>query len=438
MTKVIQKVNSKYRGLFQPGQGVRYIILMGGRGAGRSTVVSQLLTAKLLAPEYLRAAIMRFVLSDIRNSCFREIKDRLVEQSIESLVGVNESNMSFKYGTNEIVAHGFRKSSGDQSAKLKSLANYNIVWIEEADEVMEEDFMQLDDSLRTVKGNIYVVLSLNPPSRSHWIIKRFFDLEPSEEPGFYIPKCSQQNVLYIRTDYTDNAANLDSQTLERYEMYRRTNPAYYWNMIKGYVPEVVMGRIYSNWREMAEIPHEARLLGYGLDFGFNPDPDAITAIYYHNGGYILDEKLYQTGNTPEQLASVLKMLYPAPIIADSADNRMIATLRGLGLNIIETDKGPGSVEWGIRHVQSLKISYTTQSTNLKREYENYAWLRTKDGDEKSVPNPQCPDHLLDSARYFLTKMIKANADPDALERQMMINQEQEQRMVQTTSARLGL
>ena len=56
----------------------------------------------------------------------------------------------------------------------------------------------------------------------------------------------------------------------------------------------MLGRIYSGWKVIDSVPHEARLLGYGLDFGFDPDPAAIVAIYWYNGGYILDEKLYQT------------------------------------------------------------------------------------------------------------------------------------------------
>jgi len=66
-----QKVNKEYESLFK--KPPRYVILMGGRGAGRSTVASQYANAKLVAPEYFRCAIMRYVLGDIRNSIYREI-----------------------------------------------------------------------------------------------------------------------------------------------------------------------------------------------------------------------------------------------------------------------------------------------------------------------------------------------------------------------------
>ena len=57
-----------------------------------------------------------------------------------------------------------------------------------ADEIPEEDFTQLDDSLRTLKGDILVILLLNPPAKDHWIIKRWFDLLPSGTKDFYIPQ----------------------------------------------------------------------------------------------------------------------------------------------------------------------------------------------------------------------------------------------------------
>jgi phage terminase large subunit len=178
-----QKVNQVYAPLFK--ENSRYFILMGGRGGGRSTVASQYALAKLKSAEYFRCAIMRYILGDIRNSIYREITDRAEENGIEDELDINTGIMSIVSGSNSINAVGFKKSSSDQKSKLKSLASYNTVIIEEADEIPEEDFMQLDDSLRTIKGDIKIILLLNPPAKNHWIIKRWFKLVPSEQKGFY-------------------------------------------------------------------------------------------------------------------------------------------------------------------------------------------------------------------------------------------------------------
>lgn len=379
---------------------------MGGRGAGRSTVASQYLLAKLIAPEYFRCAIMRFILSDIRNSSFREIKDRAEEQGILDKLDINEGQMTISYGANSIHAHAFRKSSGDQKAKLKSLANYNQVWIEEADEVPRDDFIQLDDSLRTVKSKINVLFTFNPPPKKHWIIKRWFNLLPSEQPEFYIPECTDKDVLYIRTDWRDNAQNIDENTKYRYEDYRLSNPEHYWNMIKGYVPETVVGRIYKDWKEIDEVPHEARLLCYGLDFGFSPDPAAILAVYYYNGGYILDEITYQTELDNEHLALILKAKPKAPIVGDSAEPKSIEEMYKYGVSVLPCVKGADSIRFGIKHVQSLRISYTARSSNIKKEYENYAWKINKDGEEVGVEDTKCANHLMSAGRYALNTFVK--------------------------------
>src|SRR3990167_8817623 len=226
-----QIANKVYKELWTTAK--HYVLLMGGRGAGRSTVVSQYLLSKLIAPEYFRGAIMRFILSDIRNSSFQEIIDRAEDQQILDKLDVDYGLMTIQYGANSIHAHAFRKSSSDQKAKLKSLANYSEVWIEEADEVPEADFMQLDDSLRTTKAPIKVICTLNPPAKSHWIIRRWFELLPSGVANFYLPECKHNDVLYIRTDWHDNALNIAETTKNQYEKYKETKPDHYWNMIKG-------------------------------------------------------------------------------------------------------------------------------------------------------------------------------------------------------------
>lgn len=399
-----QIVNQKYKDLFV--QNPRYFLLMGGRGAGRSTVASQLVNARLIAPEYFRCAIMRYIFSDIRNSIYREITDRAEENGIIDKLHINDSTMTIEYGTNTINAVGFRKSSGDQKSKLKSLANYNCVVIEEADEIPEEDFMQLDDSLRTVKGDISIILLLNPPARNHWIINRWFDLEESGVKDFYLPclKSNIKNAIYIRTNYKDNETNLAPQSIAQYENYKITNPSHYWNMIAGYVPEVTRGKIYSNWKEIQEIPHEARLERYGLDFGYTNDPTSIIAVYRYNGGFILDEVLHKNGMLNKMIADFMVNQPNALIIADSAEPKSIAELQSYGLQVISAKKGSDSVRFGIATVQQQRISYTSRSENIKKEYENYAWMEEKDGSTINVPKPGY-DHAMDAVRYAIKNII---------------------------------
>lgn len=417
--KLAIEANAVYQPLWKTKK--RYVILMGGRGAGRSFETSQKIAADLLqTKEPFRAAIMRAVHQDIRHSIWQELTDRVGGWEIDSLLRIADSTMEMERGRNSVHAHGFRKSSSERTAKLKSLAGYTKAFIEEAEEIGEDEFRQLDDSLRSEGSQIFLLL--NTPAKNHWIIKRWFDISPSPEaPGFYqiALKAGVDDVEFIHSSHLDNPY-LSAAVHERYESYRTLKPAYYWQMIRGLCPETVMGRIYTGWKEIPAVPHEARLLGYGLDFGFDPDPLALVAVYYHNGGYILDEKLYAKRMTNPALATGIKLLPSAPIVGDSAEPKSIAELGELGINVIPCTKGADSVDFGIKHVQALPISYTATSKNLKDEYENYAWKRKKDSveedDHLGMEDPKCANHAMSAGRYFLTEMVKANADPEAEER----------------------
>lgn len=400
---MIQQVNEVYKPLFT--QKPRYFILIGGRGAGRSTVASQFANAKLIAPEYFRCAIMRYILGDIRNSIFREITDRAEENGIDNKLKI--SDMNIEYGLNSINAVGFRKSSGDQKSKLKSLASYNCVIIEEADEIPEDDFMQLDDSLRTVKGDITIILLLNPPAKNHWILNRWFNLEDSEQPGFYIPKLKPElkDTIAIISDYHSNEKNIAPASIEQYETYKQSKPSHYWNMIKGYVPETVQGLIYKNFNIIDEIPKEARLKRRGLDYGYTNDPTAIVDVYVWNNSFIWDEILYKKGMSNKDIADVIKMQEEnVLLIPDSAEPKSNDELIEYGVNLVPAQKGQGSVNQGIQYCQDQTIYITRRSLNLIKEKDNYAWMINKKTGETINTPIDMFNHGMDAGRYAMESL----------------------------------
>ena len=403
MTEVKQFVNEIYAPLYH--SRARYKILIGGRGAGRSTAASQFAIAKLLAPEYSRTAIMRYILGDIRNSIFREITDRAEENGIEDKLKI--SDMHIEYGLNSINAVGFRKSSGDQKSKLKSLASYNCVIVEEADEIPEEDFMQLDDSLRTVKGDITVILLLNPPAKNHWILNRWFNLESSEQPGFYIPRLKPEleDTIAIISDYHSNEKNIAPASVQQYEMYKQSKPDHYWNMIRGYVPETVQGLIYKKINIIDDIPKEARLKRRGLDYGYSNDPTAIVDIYVWNNAFIWDEILYKKGMSNKDIADVIKMQAEnVLLIPDSAEPKSNDELISYGVNLVPAQKGPGSINQGIQYCQDQIIYITRRSLNLIKEKDNYAWMINKKTGETINTPIDMFNHGMDAARYGMESL----------------------------------
>jgi len=389
----------------------RYAFLMGGRGNGRSGSASRYELSGLLGKEYFRGALMRAVHSDIRASSWAELVDRVHEQKIEDTFRIVDNDMFIERGQNSLRAHGFKSSSGSLTARLKSLAGYNFVHIEEAEEIGEAEFMKLDDTLRTVKGRIRIIFTLNTPPKNHWIIRRFFDLTPHPEaPGFYIPSIKPDtNAIYIPGTYRENTVNLDEHTVDRYMAYRNTNPAYYWQVIEGLSPEEVRGKIYTGWQQIDAIPTEARLVRFGEDFGWFPDPACVVAVYYWNGAFIIDELAYGTELTNEYLAGEIKKVGAAMTIADSAEPKSINEQRKYGINVQGCEKGKDSVSFGIKVVSQKKIYVTRRSKNVWESYERYAWAEDKDGRPKGEPEHQF-SHAMDAIRYALASMHNRSQD----------------------------
>lgn len=387
----------------------RYGILMGGRGNGRSGTASRYAVSQLLGKEYMRGAIMRSVQSDIRASCWAEINDRIIEQGIQSDFRITENDMFIERGSNSLRAHGFKASSGSLTARLKSLAGYNFVWDEEAEETGEDEFRKLDDTLRTVKGRIRILLTLNTPSKSHWIIKKWFDLEPHPEAqGFYIPhlKPEAKDVLYIGGTWRDNAPNMDRHTIERYEAYKYTNPSYYWQVIEGLAPDEVRGKIFNGWTQIDCVPQGARLVRFGVDWGWFPDPTVAVAMYYYNGSYIFDELVYDTQVEDAILVEAIKNVpgwNTAAAICGADEPKSVEVLKKYHVSARRTDNRKGSVQFRIRAASAKKIQVTRRSHKLWESYENYRWAEDKDGNPTGEPDHKFSDGM-DAVTYAIADM----------------------------------
>jgi phage terminase large subunit len=404
-----QKFNSVYADVFTTK--ARYIHIWGGRGRGGSYFGTDYFLHLITQPKYFRGYIMRQVAGDIRESLWRDFNDRINEnETVDSkLFGIQDFSMTAQYlpTGNEIISKGFKKSSGNQTAKLKSIAGATHVLIEEGEETSEEDFNQLDDSLRTIKGEIQIIFIFNPPHKDHWIMKRWYNLIPCEEKefdGYYHATPKQDpSLLSIHSTYKDNIVNINETTITNFERYRLTNFEYYATMIRGLVSEGMKGLIYRKWRpisenEFNELPYPSF---YGLDFGFSADPAALVEIKAHNDRIYLKEHLYEQGYTNPMLArrfDELGISKADEIFADSAEPKSIKELTDIGWNVKPCEKGADSVRAGINFLLSKEVYYTERSKNLIKERESYRWALDKDKNPTDKPVDK-DNHLMDASRY---------------------------------------
>ena len=233
----------------------------------------------------------------------------------------------------------------------------------------------------------------------------WMDWNPSEEFWFYTEmQGKRDDIDFITLNYLDNEA-LDSITVKEIESHKENKN--WWQVYGLGLLGVIATRIYKDWKVIEELPHTARLEIRGLDFGYTNDPSTLIAVYYHDGGYIIDEELYQKGLSNKAIYDVAKNLLSPQnlVIADSAEPKSIDELRGYGMNVLPAQKGADSVVNGIQLVQAQKISVTQRSVNVIKEYRNYLWKLDKDGKILNVPEHEF-SHSMDAIRYAMTSILK--------------------------------
>lgn len=269
--------------------------------------------------------------------------------------------------------------SADQPGKVRG-PRRDVLFINEANNISYETFTQLE--VRTKK-----------------II--WLDWNPTQEFWFYTDVKGKDNVDFEILTYKDNEA-LDPNIVQAIES-RQGNKNWWQVYGLGQLGEVE-GKIYKDWAIIDDIPHEARLERYGLDFGYSNDPTAIVAIYRYNGGFILDEITYQKGLSNKQIADILNNQDKALVIADSAEPKSIDEITSYGVMIQPALKGQGSLSKGIAFVQDQRMSMTKRSLNVIKEYRNYLWQTDKEGKIINVPDVGF-DHAMDAVRYAVNSLL---------------------------------
>lgn len=290
----------------------------------------------------------------------------------------SESNSIYTFETGSQIEF----FSVDQPEKVRG-ARRERLFINECNNVSFEAFEELE-----VRTKEFIFLDFNP-TNEFWVFDSVLG--------------KRNDTEHIILTYLDNEA-LSPEIVGSIE--QRKNRKGWWQVYGlGQLGEVE-GKIYKDWTIIDDIPHEARLERKWLDFGYTNDPTSTGDVYYYNGGYILDEGVFQKGLSNKQIADYLLSANPGVlVVADSAEPKSIDELHSYGVNIIAADKGKDSVAHGIQLVQDQRVSVTKRSTNVIKEYRNYLWMTDKNG--KIINEPEHAfSHSMDGIRYALTNLVK--------------------------------
>ena len=371
-TKKIANMKARIRGI------------QGGSSAGKTIATLLYLIARAQTDEVpTLTSVVAESLPHLKRGAMRDFLNIMREHGYYVDDRWNRSDFTYEFETGSKMEF----FGVEQPEKVKG-ARRDRLFVNECNNVPYEAFSQLE-----IRTKEFAVLDWNP----------------SEEFWFYteiLPK--RTDVEHIILTYKDNEG-LDERIVQALEQ-RKVNKSWWRVYGEGQLGEVE-GRIYTGWRVVDDVPFEARLERYGLDFGYTNDPTAIVAVYKYDGGFILDEVCYEKGMSNKQIADLIKNLDRSLVVADSAEPKSIDELKAYGVSVIPAKKGKDSVRSGIQLVQAQKISVTRRSVNLIKEYKKYMWKFDKDGRPISPNVPdKSDDHALDATRYAIETIATVLAD----------------------------
>lgn len=394
------------------------VLVSGGRDSGKSFSLGcfQIVAATDFNHRILST---RYTMSSTDNSITKSISNRAEDLNKKHQLDFQSKEIRAYKGKGKISITGQKTSSGNQTAKLKSLEDYSIFITDEAEELLSfEEWNKVKRSIRAKDVQALNILTFNPPTREHWIAQRFYKNVPDGFCGII------DNVLYIHTTYLDNGKeNMADHIWREYEALRKQYELY--ESLTPEKQEITSFELKRDWED-----YKYRILGgfkrqaegvvfdrydiggfnndldyvHGLDFGSN-DPDALTkvAVDFDKKTIYIQQKYFKNNTSFDGLYKVLvdRVGYSDLIVADSAERRLINDYYNMGLNIKRANKQ--NKEDQLKHLKGWKLIIDPESTDVIEAFNNYAWHDKKAG----VVKHEYSD-LMDSWRYAAYSLIKPN------------------------------
>ena len=355
--------------------------IQGGTSAGKTFSVLPVLIDIAAKNKLTEISVVAESIPHLKRGAMKDFKKIMIETGrfIDSRWNATDFKYTFANGSQ------IEFFSADNDSKLRG-ARRDYLYMNEANNMTFHAYTEL--ASRTKKG-VYL------------------DWNPVNEFWFHTDLKDDNDVDFIIVNYLDNEACPESALNFILKAKEKAKTSSYWeNWYNVYGLGLIgnlEGVIFNNWQTIDTIPNDARLLGYGLDFGYTNDPTAIVEVYKWNDKRIVNEICYQKELSNSQIAKLIPT--KMPVYCDSAEPKSIAELTKLGVRAFPVTKGSDSINFGIQVMQEQDYLVTSQSINLIKELRKYAWDKDKKTGAKLNKPIDDFNHAIDGFRYHEMETI---------------------------------
>ncbi|MCM0197314.1 PBSX family phage terminase large subunit [Bacteroides fragilis] len=383
------------------------ILITGGRGSGKSFNAStfiERLTFELTEAEKIVHQILytRYTMVSAGMSIIPEMMEKIELDGTTKYFKTTKTDIVNKMTKSRIMFRGIKTSSGNQTAKLKSIQGITTFVCDEAEEwTNEEEFDKIMLSIRKKGIQNRIIIIMNPCDSNHFIYKKYIENTHKQVDidGVQVQISTHPNVLHIHTTYLDNLENLSPEFLKEVEDMKINNPEKYAHVVIGRWADVAEGAVFKKWGIVKEFPSWAKKVALASDWGYTNDPSTGIRCGIVDNRLYVDELFYETGMLTNAIAEKLKP-WGLKVYGDSADPRLIQEIKNRGVNIYPVDKFPGSIKAGIDKIHEMELFVTERSYHIIEELRKYVWDKDKDGHYINEP-VDAWNHTLDPIRYYI-------------------------------------
>jgi phage terminase large subunit len=369
------KTNKVFRHLEE--SAAKIVVQQGGTRSGKTyNIILWIIFSYCQKNEGKIITICRKTYPALRGTVMRDFLTILKDHEIYSEEDHSKTASEYKLNGNTIEF-----ISLDMPQKIRGRKR-DLLFANEANELNFEDWQQL-----LFRTNEKVIIDFNPSEEFHWI---------------YDHVLPRKDVEFFQTTYKDNPF-LGAEIKAEIERLKDIDENYW--RVYGLGERGQAKSLVYTFTTIKEIPKEAKLVSYGLDFGYSSDPTSLVRTYILGDDMYVDELLYRTGMTNQDIANEMKVLgldRSNEVFADSAEPKSIEEIYRMGWNVKPTIKG--SINIGIDIIRRYKLHATESSFNLIKELRNYKYIEDKNGQMTNKPVDNF-NHALDALRYSVVNKI---------------------------------